>query len=88
MCDLLEQSIVDVTIDPLAVVQRERGRQGKACKVRSWVDVVLAPVAVDEHLFDTLRALVVDDGHVTLHRRAVKSSGRRLASSLTALIPG
>ena len=88
MCDLLEQSIVDVTIDPLAVVQRERGRQGKACKVRSWVDVVLAPVAVDEHLFDTLRALVVDDGHVALYCWAIESGGRGLASSLAALVPG
>jgi hypothetical protein len=87
VCDLLQQRIVDVAIDPLTIVQCERCRESKACEIRSRVDIVLSSIAVDDHLFDALRALVVDDGHVALYRWSVESGGCGLASGLAAFVP-
>lgn len=85
--DLLQQLVINLAVDSVAIVQSERSVESKPLEICNWINVLLAVAAVVQELFDGDVGLEIDDGHVGLHCRPVESCGSGFSSLFARLVP-
>lgn len=80
MTDLLQEFIVDFTINSGAVVERQACVQRKSLEICNWIDVDGTVLRILKDFFDGNVTFEVKNWHVGLHSWAVQSSGSSLAT--------
>lgn len=86
--DLIEQLIVNLAIDPGAIVKRKGGVEREALKVSDGVNILLSVIAVLEQFFDRNVGFQVNDWHIGLNGWTVESRGGCLSSLFARFVPG